>query len=274
MNFVETLKAAWRERNSLVCVGLDPDPGRLPVCIRGPDEVFDFCREVIDATAPYACAFKPQIAYFAALGAEDALARIIDHIHNTHPGIPVILDAKRGDIGATASMYAIEAFERYGADAVTVNPYMGGDTLQPFLRHADRGVIILCRTSNPGSGDVQALESAGESVSRHIARKAANEWNDNGNVALVVGATWPEELAAVRSLVGEMPLLIPGIGAQGGDIAAVMAAGADARGHGLIINASRSILYAGNGGDFAEAAAAEASRLRDEINQHRNPSLA
>ena len=252
----------------MLCVGLDPDPARFPAHLSGTD-LFAFCRAIVDETAPFACAFKPQAAYFAALGAEAELERVIGYIRANYPELPVILDAKRGDIGATATMYAKEAFVRYEAHAVTVNPYMGGDTLEPFTDWADRGVIVLCRTSNPGSGDLQALTADGDSIALHVARKAAGDWNHNDNIALVVGATWPEEIATVRQTVGDMPLLIPGIGAQGGDLEAVLRSGLDSAGYGLMINASRSILYADDGPDFARAAGREARRVQQEISRVR-----
>ncbi len=264
--FKEQLNLAWRSRNSLLCVGLDPDLEKLPDSIKGTEPLFTFNREIIDATAPWVCAFKPQIAYYSAVGAEIELVKTINYIKENYPDIPVILDAKRGDIGATASMYAREAFVRYGADAVTVNPYMGGDTLEPFLDYRDRGVFVLCRTSNPGSGDIQTLKTPRGSVATEVARMAVEEWNQNDNVALVVGATYPEQIAEVRRQVGEMPLLIPGIGAQGGDLAQVLESGLDRKGAGLLINASRSIIYAGSGADFAMQAGAEARRLSEEIN--------
>ncbi|MGN6111779.1 MAG: orotidine-5'-phosphate decarboxylase, partial [Luteimonas sp.] len=208
MSFIHQLKNRWNASGSLVCVGLDPEPAKFPARFAGdPEAVFAFCRDIVDATAAYACCFKPQIAHFAALGAEGALARLIGHIHAAHPGIPVILDAKRGDIGSTAQRYAAEAFDRYGADAVTANPYLGRDSLQPFLDRADRGVVILCRTSNPGAGDLQDLVAspAGVGATRplyqHVAEKVAREWNANGNCMLVVGATWPEQLREVRAIV-------------------------------------------------------------------------
>ncbi len=272
-NFIERLTASWESRRSLLCVGLDPDPERLPksVRIRSPAKrLFAFNRAIIDATAPWVCAYKPQIACYAAVAAEAQLEQTIAYIHKHHPGIPVILDAKRGDIAATAKLYAREAFERYQADAVTVNPYLGGDALAPFLEHADKGVFILCRTSNPGSGDFQQLESGGLSLAHHIATRAAREWNGNGNVGLVVGATWPEEIGAVRALAGALPLLVPAIGAQGGDLEAALANGLTAAGAGLLLSASRSILYAGDGGeDFAAAAATAAEKLCRRINRLR-----
>ncbi|MDR0564889.1 MAG: orotidine-5'-phosphate decarboxylase, partial [Azoarcus sp.] len=227
MHFMSALRTAWRERNSLLCVGLDPDPARIPSFLAGqPQSIFEFCRRIVDATADLVCAFKPQIAYFAACRAENQLETLIEYIHAQYPGIPVILDAKRGDIGSTAAQYAEEAFARYGADAVTVNPYMGQDSVAPYLAWEGKGVILLCRTSNPGGGDLQNLELVhGEKLFERVARLASGHWNTNGNCALVVGATFPDELARVREMVGEMPLLVPGIGAQGGDIAATVSAG-------------------------------------------------
>lgn len=270
MTFMQSLQAAWQRNDSLVCVGLDPEPAKLPAHLRGdPDAVFGFCRAIVDATADLACAFKPQIAHFAALGAEDALLRLVAHIHERHPAVPVILDAKRGDIGSTAQHYASEAFDRYGADAVTANPYLGRDSVQPFLDRADKGVIILCRTSNPGARDLQDLDVGGRKLYQHVAEAVAREWNGNGNCALVVGATYPEELADVRRRVGDLPLLVPGVGAQGGDVAAVVRNGCTAAGAGLMISSSRAILYASAGEDFADAARQAASALRDDINRRR-----
>lgn len=272
MTFMQSLAAAWRRNESLVCVGLDPEPSRFPAQLRDdPDAVFGFCRAIVDATADLVCAFKPQIAHFAALGAEDALERLIAHVHAEHPGVPVILDSKRGDIGSTAEHYAREAFERYRADAVTANPYLGRDALQPFLDRADKGVIILCRTSNPGSRDLQELVVRGDDgherrLFQHVAETVATRWNEHGNCALVVGATWPAELADVRRRVGDLPLLVPGVGAQGGDVEAVVRHGADANGAGLVISSSRAILYAGDGEDFAAAARAATQTLRAQIN--------
>jgi orotidine-5'-phosphate decarboxylase len=271
MHFMQTLQQAWTRNDSLVCVGLDPEPEKFPEHLRDtPDAVFDFCRAIVDATAGLVCAFKPQIAHFAALRAEDALERLIAHVHANHPGIPVILDAKRGDIGSTAQHYATEAFERYRADAVTLNPYLGSDSIQPFLDRADKGVILLCRTSNPGGADFQALDCGGQPLYLRVAETIARDWNANGNCALVTGATWPEELGMVRAVVGDMPLLVPGIGAQGGDVEAVLHHGRTADGTGLMISSSRAILYAGRGEDFAVAARAAASELRDTINRHRH----
>jgi orotidine-5'-phosphate decarboxylase len=270
MSFMQALRTRWEQADSLVCVGLDPEPAKFPARFAGdPDAVFNFCRAIVDATAPYVCSFKPQIAHFAALGAEDALARLIAHIHAACPGIPVILDSKRGDIGSTAQHYAAEAFDRYGADAVTANPYLGRDSVQPFLDRADRGVVILCRTSNPGAGDLQDLTIDGRPLYQHVAEKVARDWNGNGNCALVVGATWPQQLREVRAIVGEVPFLVPGVGAQGGDVEAVVTHAKTADGTGLVVSSSRAILYASSGGDFADAAAGATKSLRDEINRYR-----
>ena len=270
MSFMHALRTRWQQADSLVCVGLDPEPAKFPAQFANdPDAVFNFCRAIVDATAEYVCSFKPQIAHFAALGAEDALERLIAHIHHAHPGIPVILDSKRGDIGSTAQHYAAEAFDRYAADAVTANPYLGRDSVQPFLDRADRGVVILCRTSNPGAGDLQDLQIEGRPLYQHVAEKIAREWNGHGNCALVVGATWPAQLKEVRAIVGDVPFLVPGVGAQGGDVEAVVTNAKTADGTGLIVSSSRAVLYASKGGDFADAAAQAAKSLRDEINRHR-----
>ena len=270
MAFIQKLQAAWKDNDSLVCVGLDPDSARLPPHVAShPDAIYEFCRDIVDATADLVCAFKPQFAHYAAAGATGALLKTIAHIRSHYPKIPVILDAKRGDIGSTAEMYAREAFDHYHADALTVVPYLGGDTLKPFTDRADRGVIVLCRTSNPGSGDLQSLVVSGTPLYEIVADLAAHEWNGNGNVLLVVGATWPEELGAVRRIVGDMPLLVPGIGAQGGDLEAVLKAGLDSKRTGLIISSSRDIIYAGDGKDYAAKARAATLKLRDAINGHR-----
>lgn len=270
MTFIAALKQRWQSASSLVCVGLDPEPAKFPARrADDPDAIFAFCRDIADATAEYVCCFKPQIAHFAARGAEGALERLIAHIHAKHPGIPVILDAKRGDIGSTAERYAAEAFDRYGADAVTANPYLGRDSVQPFLDRADKGVVILCRTSNPGAGDLQDLSVDGRPLYQHVAEKVAREWNGHGNCALVVGATWPEQLREVRAIVGDVPFLVPGVGAQGGDVEAVVTNAKTADGTGLIVSSSRAILYASKGDDYAEAASAAAKALRDEINRYR-----
>ncbi len=271
MNFINKLRERWRAADTLLCVGLDPDPARFPdAFVSDPDALFHFCRDIVDATSEFACAFKPQIAYFAAHNDGEAqLQRLIAHIAGAHPDVPVILDAKRGDIGSTAEQYAVEAFDRFGADAVTLNPYMGFDSAQPFLQRNDRGCIFLCHTSNPGSRDFQELMVDGEPLYMRVAATIARSWNTDGNCALVVGATFPEELKVIRGIVGDMPLLIPGIGAQGGDIEAVVRNGRDSNGAGLMINSSRAILYAYSGEGFAEAAADVARETRDAINRWR-----
>ena len=271
MTFMEKLKHSSQKNRSLVCVGLDPELPKLPECVRGRQRpLFEFNRAIVDATADWVCAYKPQAAYYAGQNADEELKLTIDYIRERAPEIPVILDVKRGDIGSTASMYAKEAFERYNADAVTVNPYMGFDTLKPFLDHADRGVIILCRTSNPNSGDLQNLVCDGKMVYEHVAELARDKWNYNGNVALVIGATYPEELRHVRELCPEMTFLVPGVGAQGGDVQKVVEFGCDRTGHGIVINSSRGIIYAGKGEDFAARAGNAARELRDLINSFRD----
>lgn len=266
MAFHDLLRRAWTTSDSMLCVGLDPDPSRFPEVVHG--SVFDFCAAIVDATADTVCAFKPQIAYFAAIGAESELERLCRHIRDQHPDVLLVLDAKRGDIGSTAEQYAHEAFDRYGAHVVTVNPYLGTDSVEPFLRHPDGGVFVLCRTSNPGSGDFQSLQVDGEPLYLHVARRVATEWNDIGDCGLVVGATYPAELEQVRAIVGDLPLLVPGVGAQGGDVEATVRAGADRQGRGMVVNSSRAVLYASSGDDFAEAARAEAVATRDAIRAH------
>ena len=268
--FNQQLQSAWASQGSMLCVGFDPDPKRLPLSLQGsPEGIYEFCREIADATADLVCAFKPQFAYFASQRAEAQLEKLIKHLKDQYPHIPVILDSKRGDIGSTADHYALEAFDRYGADAVTVNPYMGFDTIEPYLKHTGKGVIVLCRTSNPGGSDLQFLNVApnGEPLYLHVAKLAAQEWNGSEQISLVVGATFPEEIAKVRAIVGDMPLLIPGIGAQGGDIDATVSAGkiTGKPGAGMIINSSRAILYASSGADFAQAARAVAMSTRDAL---------
>ena len=266
MSFIEQLNTAWQHTESLVCVGLDPDLKKLPSAVRDSTApIYEFNRRIIDLTAEHCCCFKPQIAYYAAYAAESQLEKTIRYIKDNYPGHPVILDAKRGDIGATAGMYALEAYSRYGADAVTVNPYMGGDTLLPFLEYAEKGVVVLCRTSNAGSSEFQALDCEGMSLAHRVARQALG-WNKHGNIMLVTGATYPEEIGEIRSIVGDMPLLVPGVGAQGGGLRGVLKNGLTADKTGLMINSSRGIIYASNGDDFAEAAGEAARQLKDEIN--------
>jgi len=268
MTFTEKLEQAWAHANSMLMVGLDPDPQRFPAELQGrPDAIFEFCRSIVDATAPFVCGIKPQIAYFSAQGAERQLEDLLSYVRERYPRLPVVLDAKRGDIGSTAEQYAQEAFGRYQADAVTVNPYLGFDSVEPYLSWSDKGVIVLCRTSNKGGSDLQFIESSsGVPLYLHVAGLVADRWNRNGQCALVVGATFPEELAKVRARIGDMPLLVPGIGAQGGDIPATVKAGADSKGLGMMINSSRAILYASGGDDWREAAAKAAMLTRDAIN--------
>ena len=262
--FHAQLARSWAASGSMLCVGLDPDPDRLPEPLDGtPDATERFCLAIIDATADLVCAFKPQIAYFASQRAEGALERVCHYIRENHPDVTLILDAKRGDIGSTAEHYAREAFGRYAAHAVTVNPYLGGDSVRPFFEHGG-GVIALCRTSNPGSAEFQSLVADGRPIYQHVAERVANEWSREGDCALVVGATFPDELSAVRRIAPQLPILVPGIGAQGGDAATVVEHGRCADGTGLVVNSSRAVLYASSGHNFAEAArtaASDAARL-------------
>jgi len=270
VNFITKLNVAWKNNNSLVCVGLDPDPARFPDELKNRiDKIFSFNKAIIDTTHDLVCAFKPQFAHYASCAAEDQLEQTINYIHENYPEIPVILDSKRGDIGSTAEHYAKEAFERYGADSVTVNPYLGQDSVQPFLDYTGKGVLILCRNSNPGSAEFQNLTTNGRPLYQQIAHNVAKKWNDNNNCLLVVGATYPEELGEIRTIVGDMPILVPGIGAQGGDVAAVVKNGCTPDGTGLIVSSSRAILYASSDDDFAQAARDAAMKLRDEINSFR-----
>jgi orotidine-5'-phosphate decarboxylase len=271
VGFIARLYAEAARNNSLVCVGLDPELEKIPAHIRKLSQpVLEFNKRIVDATADFACCYKPQFAHYAALGLEDELHATIRYIQEKHPGLQVILDSKRGDIGSTAAKYAQESFQRYGADAVTVNPYLGGDSMEPYLAWKDRGVIILCRTSNPGARDFQDLESGGKRLYRHVAERVASHWNGNGNCMLVIGATYPHELAEVRAIVGDLPFLVPGVGAQGGDVAAAVRAGRTANGLGIVVNSSRGIIYASSGEDFADAARNATRTLRDEINRYRS----
>lgn len=270
MIFNEMLQKRWQEDNTLLCVGLDPNPARFPEKFKNsPTGIYDFCREIVDATADLVCAFKPQIAYFASCGAEDQLKQLIDWIHVKHPGIPVVLDAKRGDIGSTAEHYAKEAFVRFEADCVTLSPYMGKDSVTPYLEYPEKGAFLLCRTSNPGGDDIQMLTADGRPIYETVA-KLVDQWNTTGQLGLVVGATYPKELAAIRALVPQLNFLVPGIGAQGGDINAAVKAGCRPDGTGMVINSSRAVLYASSDEkDFAEKARAVAMDTRDKINAAR-----
>lgn len=264
------VKDAQKKNNSFLCVGLDPDTSKFPQSIlKDPKPVFAFNKSIIDATADLVCCYKPQIAYYAAIGAEDQLEASIRYIQSKYPEIPVILDAKRNDIGSTADMYAREAFERYHADALTVNPFMGSDTLEPFIRFKEKGVIILCKTSNPGSADFQNKFIDNQPLYAHIAQKAEKEWNYNHNICLVVGATYPDEMKAIRNLAPSIPFLVPGVGTQGGDVVAVVKNGSTQDGYGLIINCSRAVIHAGSGEDFAEKARESAMKIRASINDAR-----
>jgi orotidine-5'-phosphate decarboxylase len=267
--FLDMLHSASTRNHSMLCVGLDPEPARFPAQMQGnPRKIYDFCAAIVDATADLVCAFKPQIAYFAAHGAEDQLERLMQHIRANAPEVPVILDAKRGDIGSTAEQYAKEAFERYGADAVTLSPFMGFDSVAPYLAYPGKGAFLLCRTSNPGGDDLQNQRLASVEgqplLYEHIAGLVQGPWNKNGQLGLVVGATYPAEIERVRALAPTVPLLIPGVGAQGGDAAATVKAGWRPNGP-IVVNSSRAILYASNGADFAAAARREAMATRDRL---------
>jgi len=274
MTFLDMLSAAARQNDSMLCVGLDPEPAKFPEHWRGDaSKIYDFCAAIVDATADLVNSFKPQIAYFAAHRAEDQLERLIAHMHRVAPHVPVILDAKRGDIGSTAEQYAREAFERYQADAVTLSPFMGFDSVQPYLKYPGKGAFLLCRTSNPGGDDFQNQRLASVDgqplLYEHIARLAQGPWNLNGQLGLVVGATYPAEIERVRALAPNVPLLIPGVGAQGGDAAATVKAGwrgnADGDTGPIIVNSSRAVLYASSGADFADAARRVAEQTRSTL---------
>ncbi|AVS65445.1 orotidine-5'-phosphate decarboxylase [Paracidovorax avenae] len=273
MTFLEQLRDATARNDSLLCVGLDPEPARFPAGLRGDaGRIYDFCAAIVDATADLSCAFKPQIAYFAAHRAEEQLERLMRHMRATAPHVPVILDAKRGDIGSTAQQYAIEAFERYGADAVTLSPFMGFDSIEPYLAYHGKGAFLLCRTSNPGGDDLQSQRLASVDgqplLFEHIARQAQGPWNRNGQLGLVVGATYPAEIERVRALAPTLPLLIPGVGAQGGDAAATVRAGLRPDGP-IVVNSSRAILYASADEGFAAAARQAAQATRAALNAAR-----
>ena len=266
MTFTDMLRDATAQNNSLLCVGLDPEPLRFPGAMQGDArKIYDFCAAIVDATADLVCAFKPQIAYFSAHSAEDQLERLMRHMRVNAPHVPVILDAKRGDIGSTAEQYAKEAFERYGADAVTLSPFMGFDSIEPYLAYHGKGAFLLCRTSNPGGDDLQNQRLSSVEgqplLYEDVARLAQGPWNRNGQLGLVVGATYPQEIERVRSIAPTLPLLIPGVGAQGGDAVATVRAGLRNDGT-IIVNSSRAILYASKNDDFATAARVEALRTR------------
>lgn len=278
-NFTSLLKERWVSANSLLCVGLDSEYRKLPEVIKDiypgavDQAIFAFNKEIVDATYDVVCAYKPQHAFYGALGelGVKALRMTVAYIHDRYPDIPVILDAKRNDIGNTAEQYAVEVFDVYGADAVTVNPYLGYDGVEPFLRRKDKGAIVLCRTSNKSARDFQDRidNETGLTIYQLVAQKAAREWNGNGNLSLVMGCTYPEEMKIVREIVGdEIPFLVPGLGAQGGK-PEDLPNGFDGRKTGIIANSSRGIIFASSGQDFAEAARREALKLRDAINVYR-----
>jgi orotidine-5'-phosphate decarboxylase len=274
MTFLDMLSAAERQNASMLCVGLDPEPTKFPDHIKGDaHKIYDFCAAIVDATADLVNSFKPQIAYFAAHRAEAQLERLMAHMRRVAPHVPIILDAKRGDIGSTAEQYAIEAFERYGADAVTLSPFMGWDSVAPYLKYHDKGAFLLCRTSNPGGDDLQNQRLASVEgqplMYEHIAKLAQGPWNLNGQLGLVVGATYPKEIERVRELAPTLPLLIPGVGAQGGDAVATVKAGLrvdqGVTTGPIIVNSSRAILYASSGADFADQARAVALQTREVL---------
>src|SRR6266581_7261921 len=275
MNFLDKLLATSRQQNSLLCVGLDPEPERFPAQLQNmtvAKAVTYFCQGIIEATAPYVCAFKPNLAFFEVLGPEGMY--IFREVLRAIPAhIPIIVDAKRGDLGNTARYYAATVFDVYGCDAVTVNPYLGYDSVTPFLAYHEKGIMLLCRTSNPGAHDFQDLLVYGENGQvkplYEVVAQRVQSWNKEGNCGLVVGATYPRELRTIRSLCPDMPILIPGVGAQGGDLEASVVAGVDACGERAIIAVSRTVLYAGDGADYAALAANEARLLRDRINEAR-----
>ena len=274
MTFLEMLRAAERQNDSMLCVGLDPDPARFPGALQGDaSKIYDFCAAIVEATADLVIAWKPQIAYFASHRAEAQLEQLVAHMRRVSPGVPVILDAKRGDIGSTAEQYAREAFERYDADAVTLSPFMGFDSIEPYLKYQGKGAFLLCRTSNPGGDDLQAQRLVGVAgeplLYEHIARQAQGPWNRNGQLGLVVGATYPAEIERVRAVAPTVPLLIPGVGAQGGDAVATVKAGWRP-GAPIVVNSSRAVLYASAGADFAAAARRVAEQTRAQLQAARS----
>jgi orotidine-5'-phosphate decarboxylase len=274
--FITLLEARW-QTSTFVCVGLDSDYRQLPETVKQGNSVeeamFAFNRAIIDATHDLVCAYKPNAAFYEAQGDAGlrALTRTVHYIKETYPAIPVILDAKRADIGSTNLGYVQAAFDQIGVDAITVHPYLGKEALAPFLERTEKGIIVLAKTSNPGAGEFQDLPvgPAQEPLYQVVAWHVAEQWNANGNCGIVIGATYPQDLRKARAIVGNMPILIPGIGTQGGAVAETVAAGKDSRGQGMIINASRSIIFASRGDDFAQAARAATMRLRDEINRYR-----
>lgn len=273
MDFKRKLSAAWTKNDSLLCVGLDPNMDMLPEHLRtSKTPFFTFNKAIVDATADLVCAFKPNSAFYEARGAAgiEELKQICDYIRQNYVDIPIILDFKRGDIGNTNNHYTKFAFDYLQVDAVTVQPYQGRQAVQPFLDCKDKGIMVLCRTSNVGSDEFQDMLVDGRKLYLHVAEHVRDEWNTNANCQLVVGATYPKELAEIRALVGdEMVFLVPGFGAQGGETEATVKAGVNSAGQGLIINSSRDIIYASAGKDFADAARQKAQAARDEINAYK-----
>ena len=273
-SFISKLEKLWAE-DKFLCIGLDPDYEKLPKSIKGKrsERIFKFNKAIIDATAKYAVAFKPNSAFYEAEGLEGhkALLKTVKYIKNNYPHIPIILDAKRADIGNTNSGYVSSAFDEIGVDAITVHPYLGREAVQPFLDRKDKGVIVLVRTSNPGAGEFQDIKNKkGEPLYITVAKNVSKNWNENGNCAVVVGATYPKELAQIRKIIGDMPILIPGIGAQGGDLEKTVKAGKNSKNQGMIIHSSRAIIFASSGADFAARARKKALELNKQINQARN----
>lgn len=269
MKFQTQLDTAMTSSNSLLCVGLDPVMDKLPQSVSG--SFFEFNKQIIDATHDLVCAYKPNAAFYEALGSVgiEELKKTCLYIKNRYSNIPIILDAKRGDIGSTNEGYASMAFHYLEVDAITLQPYLGYESLAPFFTHTNKGLIILCRTSNPGAGEYQDLVLNGEPLYARVAKQVVNQWNSKGNCLLVVGATYPEELEQIREIAGDMTFLVPGIGAQGGDIEQTVKAGINSKKRGMIISSSRSIIFASNGNDFAERARTEAQTLKDAINTYR-----
>ncbi|MEZ4521066.1 MAG: orotidine-5'-phosphate decarboxylase [Thermomicrobiales bacterium] len=269
---MEKFRTSWRRSESMLCVGLDPVVERFPPSIgSNSNAIRQFNREIIQATMDFACAYKPNMGFYLPYGHDglDALLAIRDDVPDH---IPVLLDAKVGDIDSTSEAYARAYFDAWGFDGVTAHAYLGHDSLAPLIEHEDRAVFVLAKTSNPGSGFLQDVEINSQPVSEHVAA-AASGWNAHGNIGLVVGATYPDQLRSIRSIVGDMPILVPGVGAQSGDLAGAVAAGIDSSGYGLLINASRSISYASQDSDFADAARMAASTLRDQIEDARSQAI-
>lgn len=273
MTFLEKLEGAWAKNNSLLCVGLDPDITKMAKKIASkPQPLFTFNKAIIDATPDLVCTFKPNSAFYEAYGADgiEQLQKSCEYIRQNYPDIPILLDFKRGDIGNTNSYYAQFAFDYLGVDAVTISPYMGREANEPYLAYKDKGIIVLCRTSNPGAGEFQDLEVGGKKIYRIVAEEVMSSWNTNKNCLLVIGSPYPKELAEIRKALGDdATFLIPGLGSQGGDAKQTVQAGVNSKGTGVIINSSREVIYASATDDFAAAARSRATQLRDEINKYR-----